>query len=353
MNRKIRIVSVGGGWVVNHRHLHALQKSGLFEVAGIVSTHAERAERTARAFQVPHFATDLDFSRDWTAEADAVMIGTVPQVHYEIARRALLAGKHVLTEKPMTVELAHARELRDLAREKKLTLALVHNNQFGRAASKFRRLLDAGVLGKIRTVYGVQVCNPLRKLPAWTDDLPLGLYFDECPHFCYMFRFLAGGDVTLEQATVWKSRGGGHPGFVNTPRMVSATYRGPDGVPIFLHVDFEANLTEWQVAVTTEKATVLIDFWRDIYLYMPNDRSDAPVDLARKTLYATHQHFWGALAAGFRYATGRQLFGNIEVVTRFHRAIHGENCLQGMSPDDGVRVVEMQHELIAKARYLE
>jgi predicted dehydrogenase len=318
-----------------------------------VSKHPERAERTARIFGIPNHSTELDLSRGWGADAEAIMIGTVPHAHYDLAKRALLAGKHVLTEKPMTIEIAHARELRELARERKLTIALVHNNQFGRAASTFKRLWQEGRLGRIRTVYGIQVCNPKRKLPAWTDDLPLGLYFDECPHFCYMFRFLAGGDVRLESATVWKSHGGGHPGFVHTPRMVSATYRADDGTPLFLHVDFEANLTEWQVAVTTEKATVLIDFWRDIYLYMPNDGSDAPKDLITKTLYATHQHFWGALAAGLRYVSGTQLFGNIEVVTRFHRAIHGEDCLQGMSAEEGVRVVEMQHELIQKARYVE
>ena len=347
MDKRLKILSIGGGWVCNNRHLPALTRSKLFDVTGVVSIHPDRAEATARKFSVPNYSTELDFDSGWGAEADAVMIGTVPHAHYEVARKALLAGKHVLTEKPMTIETAHGQELAELAKERGLTLALVHNVQFSRAAVKLRANLDSGRLGKIKAVYGAQVCNPRRRLPAWTDDLPLGLFYDEVPHFYYMFRFLAQGPVELDQATVWK----GHA-HMNTPSIVSAVYRSEDDIPFFLHVNFETNLTEWQIMVVTEAATVVIDFWRDIYLYMPNDGADDAKDLISKTLYAVHQHFWGAFAAGIRYVSGRQLFGNIELVTRFYRAVHGEDCLKGMDPAEGIRVIGMQHELIEKARYV-
>src|ERR1700690_2969385 len=117
MPDKINIISIGGGWVVNNRHIPALQQSGLFNVIGVVSNDPHRAESTARKFNIPHHATEVNFAADWQAQAEAVMIGTVPHAHHAIAKTALEAGKHVLTEKPMTVEIRDAQELAALAVE--------------------------------------------------------------------------------------------------------------------------------------------------------------------------------------------------------------------------------------------
>ena len=45
----------------------------------------------------------------------------------------------------------------------------------------------------------------------------------------------------------------------------------------------------------------------------------------------------------------RRLYGNLEVQDCFYRAIHGEDSLKGMNADEGMRVVEMMHELIQRA----
>jgi len=345
MTKQIKIVNVGAGFVVNNRHILALKKSGLFDLVGVVSKHSDHAAKTATQFGIPYHSDRLDFSAGWAAEADAVMIGTIPQVHHEIAMQALQAGKHVLMEKPMTIAVKDAQDLQRVAREKKRVLAVVHNVQFSRCCTSLRQHLADGSLGAIRAVYGGQLSNPLRKFPGWIEDLPLGLFYDESPHFCYVFRLLAKGTLTLDNATIWRDK------QMNTPHMVNATYYSGDGIPFFLHADFKANLTEWGLLVTTEKASAVIDFWRDTYIYLPNDGSDGPKDLAKKTAYLMHQHFWGAVSAGVRHVSKQQLFGNVELVTRFYKAIHGEDTLQGMDGEAGIRAVEMQHELIDKARY--
>lgn len=345
---RIKIVSVGCGWVANNRHLPALKQSGLYDVLGVVSDHGHHAEATARKHGLPRHATGFDPTSGWQAEADAVMIGTVPHAHHAIAKAALMAGKHVLSEKPMTVELADGRELIDLAKEKNRVLAVVHNFQFGRAANQFRADLAAGKIGKIQTVYGVQLCNHKRNIPAWCDRLPLGLFYDEAPHFYYTFRWLAGGDLRFENGTVWKSNKEGQ----NTPRVVSAEYSAPDGFPVFLHVNFVSSITEWHMTVVGEHGVADIDLWRDIYVYLPNDGVHTAKDILMTSVLGAGQHFAGVLSGGIRYARGKHLYGNNVVVKNFHRAIRGEDSLKGMDGAEGLRVITMMHELIEKSRYI-
>ncbi len=344
MNKRIKVVSVGGGWVVNNRHLPALLKNPNFELIGAVSNDPARAQKTAAKFGLQNMATEAKFDAGWQAQADAVFIGTVPHVHYEIARAALENGKHVLTEKPMVVDPAQGRALRDLAAQKKLTLAVVHNFQFARASHRFAKDLADGRIGKIQAIYGVQLCNHARNIPSWCDELPLGLFFDEAPHFYYLFRWLAGGELEFLNASVWKA-----PGARNTPRMVSGEYRAPGDIPVHLHINFASSLTEWHVTIVGDKGVADIDVWRDIYVYLPNDGVHAAKDILRTSVFSTVQHLWGVLTGGLRYATGNHLYGNLDVQDRFYRAIQGENSLKGMDASEGIRVVEMMHELIQRA----
>ena len=345
---KTKILSVGGGWVSNNRHIPSLLNSGLFDLIGIVSKHPDRAEKTARRFNVPHHATELDFSSAWQQEAEAVMIGSTPHTHYELARAALEAGKHVLSEKPLTINPEDIDKLKQLAESRKRVLAVVHNFQFSEASHRFRRLLASGSLGRIQAIYGAQMCNHARNIHDWCDQLPLGLFFDEAPHFYYMLRWLGGGELELLDATVWKN-----PEGKNTPAAVTGQYRSATIAPIFLHLNFASSITEWHITVVCENATVDLDLWRDIFIYLPNDKKHRAMDITRTSVYATFQHLWGVWIGGLRYLSRRHLYGNPEVARRFHAAIHGEDSLQGMDPAEGRRVVEMMHELIAKARYYE
>jgi len=343
METELNIIVVGGGWVTNHRHLPALKRSRLFRVLGVVSDDESRARATARRFRLPHYGTRLDFT-GWQADSAAVMIGTIPQAHAAVAEQALLAGRHVLCEKPLAVEVEDARRLGELAAERQRVLAVVHNFQFSRAALRLRRRLERGHIGRIRAVYGVQLCNERRNVPGWCHELPLGLFYDEAPHFYYMLRWLGGPDLKLLHASVLPSTGP-----LNTPRAVTAEYRGSGGVPLYLHINFDSSITEWHVLVVAEQATVDLDIWRDIYTELPNDGAHGPWEIVRTSLYGALYHFSGVATGAWRHLRGRHLYGNEEVVRRFYRAIRGEDCLQGMSARDGLQVVELMHELMARA----
>jgi predicted dehydrogenase len=81
-------------------------------------------------------------------EVDAVVIATPVFTHFALAKRALLNGKHVLIEKPMTSSVAEADELIDLATQKGLTLMADHTFLYTGAVQKMKEIIDTDVIGK-------------------------------------------------------------------------------------------------------------------------------------------------------------------------------------------------------------
>jgi predicted dehydrogenase len=85
---------------------------------------------------------------------DAVAIATPVVTHYELARRALVAGKHVLVEKPPTLTGGEMEELAALAQERDLVLMPSHLLLYHPAVQKLKELVESGELGEVLCVYG-------------------------------------------------------------------------------------------------------------------------------------------------------------------------------------------------------
>jgi predicted dehydrogenase len=80
-------------------------------------------------------------------DVDAVVIATPVHTHFELARRALIQGKHVLIEKPMTSSVNEADELINLAERKGLTLMADHTFLYTGAVQKMKEIIDTQVIG--------------------------------------------------------------------------------------------------------------------------------------------------------------------------------------------------------------
>jgi len=83
---------------------------------------------------------------------DAVIIATPIASHYELVKTVLAAGKHVLCEKPLTLDPEQARELRRIARESCLALETDYTYTFSPALNHAREILAQGELGRVRHV---------------------------------------------------------------------------------------------------------------------------------------------------------------------------------------------------------
>lgn len=82
-------------------------------------------------------------------ELDLVVVNTPDITHYDYARRALLAGKHVIVEKPFTTTVEEAEELVALAAERGLTLSVYQNRRWDGDFLTVRQVLSRGLLGHL------------------------------------------------------------------------------------------------------------------------------------------------------------------------------------------------------------
>ena len=86
------------------------------------------------------------------SDLDGVVIATPVRTHYRLAKEALLSGKHVLVEKPLTASLAQAQELVTLAQAQGRILMVGHTFEYNPAVNELRKLVQNGDLGKIYCV---------------------------------------------------------------------------------------------------------------------------------------------------------------------------------------------------------
>ncbi|GIV04878.1 MAG: oxidoreductase [Fimbriimonadales bacterium] len=87
------------------------------------------------------------------ADVNAVAIATPAITHYEMTKRALLAGKDVFVEKPLALIAAQGRELVELARQRERILMVGHLLRYHPAVNHLKHLIDSGALGKLYYLY--------------------------------------------------------------------------------------------------------------------------------------------------------------------------------------------------------
>ena len=82
-------------------------------------------------------------------EVELVVVNTPDVTHYEYTKKALLAGKHVVVEKPFVFTVEEGEELIELAKEKSLTLCVYQNRRWDGDFLTIRKILEAGYLGRV------------------------------------------------------------------------------------------------------------------------------------------------------------------------------------------------------------
>ncbi len=135
-----KLAIVGYGKIAQDQHIPAIASSAAFNLIAVTSRHAKSIPG------VPHvFASEDDMYAE-APEISCVAVCSEPDQRYDTARRALLAGKHVLLEKPPAATVGEARALQQLAKDRGLTLfATWHARQNPAVAEVARRLREETV----------------------------------------------------------------------------------------------------------------------------------------------------------------------------------------------------------------
>jgi predicted dehydrogenase len=143
----VRVAAVGCGyWGPNViRNLGDVEG---FELASICDADPRRLRPIAARHPAAQATTNVDDVLD-DRTIDAVYLATPVSTHYDLVRRALESGKHVLIEKPLATTVDQAEELAELAARQRLTLMVGHTFVFSPPVRKVKELLDAGGIGPI------------------------------------------------------------------------------------------------------------------------------------------------------------------------------------------------------------
>jgi predicted dehydrogenase len=160
------IAFVGCGFVADF-YLEGLRTERNLKLVGVMDVDSERARQFGQFYGVHVFDTLDELLTD--PGISIVVNLTNPSSHYEVSRAALLKGKHVYSEKPLTQTLEEACELARLARERNLELACAPCTVFGESAQTIQNLLLNKSIGRVRLVYAELDDGPvhLAKPETW------------------------------------------------------------------------------------------------------------------------------------------------------------------------------------------
>jgi predicted dehydrogenase len=198
--RRIKTAVIGTGFM-GRVHVEMIRRLGNVEVAAIAGETPELAKALGDAMGVERTTGDY---RTLLADPgiEAVHICTPNATHFTMAKEAMLAGKHVLCEKPLAVSSAEAGELVRLAKAQKVANCLNHNLRAYPVVQHIRRMREAGELGEILIVQGTYSQDWLLYDTDWNwrivaaDNGPLRVMGDIGSHWMDMIQHLTGLPVT-------------------------------------------------------------------------------------------------------------------------------------------------------------
>jgi predicted dehydrogenase len=150
MDGKVRLAVVGlGYWGPNLvRNLHEVPNA---EVTWVCDMRTESLDKIAMRY--PAVRRTTDFGRLLAdPELEAIVLATPVSTHFELAAKALGAGKHVFVEKPLATSAGEAQALADLAREVGLLLMPGHTFLYSPPVNMIRKLIESGELGEIYSI---------------------------------------------------------------------------------------------------------------------------------------------------------------------------------------------------------
>jgi predicted dehydrogenase len=262
----------------------------LAELAWLCDLSDENRERFATRF--PGARMTADFDELLADEAvEAVILATPVTTHFELAKRALEAGKHVLVEKPPALTGAEAEELVTTAEEQERVLMPGHLLLYHPGVARLKELIESGELGEVLYVYGNrQNLGQIRKdeNALWSlgvHDLSVILYLlEEEPVeawargesfltegvedvvFCYL-RFPSGKVAHM------------HLSWLDPHKMRRITVVGRDKMAVFDDMELDRKLTVYDKGPVERAATYGEWVTRTGDIHSPKIANDEPLRL--------------------------------------------------------------------------
>ena len=189
---RVGVVGCGGIGLIHSKAYQSHPNAQLVCACDIIK---EKADSRARELGVkPYYSVQEMLERE---ELDAVGVITADHLHFKPTMEALEAGKHVLVEKPLSLDIWEAEQMVRKAKEKGVFLAINYNRRFSKPYLRAKKLVDEGAIGKVAYV--------MMKLsqggPASSSKGRYYLLFELETHAIDLMRYF-GGEITEVCATM-------------------------------------------------------------------------------------------------------------------------------------------------------
>ncbi len=228
----------------------------------------------------PEIKTTKDGEDLINDDTDAVVIATPVHTHYSLAKKALLAGKHVMVEKPLTSQILHAQELVDLAKSKGLTLMVGHTYVYNPAVEALREIIKSGKLGKIFYINSLRV-----NLGLLQPDI--NVMWDLAPHdlsiLCYILDENPVKAMALGENFINKTSKKAEVVFMNL--------RFPSGVLVNIRLSWLDPVKQRKMTIVgSNKMLVYDDIAEDKILLYDKGVEVPPYSLTMNEFKASYRH---------------------------------------------------------------
>lgn len=250
---KLGVAIVGTGMIAEV-HRRAIAASGAV-LRGVLGSSASRTAEFSAAWGVD----GLGSMQELLASPDVavVHICTPNAYHHEMAADVLRAGKHVVCEKPLATELAHAQELHDIAHAKQLIATVPYVYRYHPMVREARARVQSGVGGAIKLIHGSYLQDWLlgAQDTNWRVDPTQGgesrAFADIGSHWCDLLEWVTNERLAVTiallstaqasrpsnaQATFSKATGGNERGAVRTEDIACALFKTTSGIPVNLTI---------------------------------------------------------------------------------------------------------------------
>lgn len=151
-SKPLKTAVIGCGAISDIYLENMIRRFSTLDVVCCCANHREHAEKKAEKYGIRAADTEEALA---DPEIELVVVLTPAPAHYDLVKKALLAGKHVYTEKTMATELRQARELLALAKERGLRLGAAPETFMGSGIQTARRALDEGKIGDVTSFHVV------------------------------------------------------------------------------------------------------------------------------------------------------------------------------------------------------
>ena len=241
---KVAVIGLG---FMGRTHIQSLRRLGM-EVHGVAGITEEEAKKAARELSIQKWYRNFDEAIA-DKEIEVIHLCTPNNLHFQQAKKALEAGKHVLCEKPLAMTSDESRQLAELAGRTGLMTAVNYNLRFYPICQEARARILAGDLGTPYLIHGAYLQDWLFLKTDWNWRLEpqqggkLRVVADIGTHWMDLVTYLTGLKITAVMANF---------------ATVHPTRLQPAGEVETFAGKIEKNVSSNETAIHTEDAAVIL-----------------------------------------------------------------------------------------------